>query len=287
MQDLKISIIQTDLQWENKEANLTRLENKLNLSHGDEDLIVLPEMFNTGFSMNPTKWAEDANDSPTLAWMKEQAALREVSLVGSFMVKENNKYFNRLYFVHQDGSYQNYDKRHLFRMGGEDLHFDQGNAPLIVDFKGWKINFLICYDLRFPVWSKNNYQDGKYDYDLLIVVANWPAVRSRVWKTLLAARAIENQAWVVAVNRVGEDGNGLAHSGNSNIYDPKGLPVFDENDEKEFVKTAPISLTELNDFREKFTVGLDWDSFNVEMEAENRKSGDKYSDRNIQTNYNG
>jgi omega-amidase len=287
MQDLKITIIQTDLQWESKEANLTRLEDKLNLSSGDEDIIVLPEMFNTGFSMNPEKWAEDTDASPTLNWMKERASLREVSLAGSFMVKEKGKYFNRLYFVHPDGSYQCYDKRHLFRMGGEDMHFDQGSAPLIVDYKGWKINFLVCYDLRFPVWSKNNFREGKYDYDLLLVVANWPAVRSRVWKTLLSARAIENQAWVVAVNRIGDDGNGLAHSGNSNIYDPKGLPLFDENDEQEFVKTADLSLNDLNDFREKFTVGLDWDSFQLDLEPENRKSGVKYTDKEIQKNYNG
>lgn len=287
MQDLKISIIQSDLIWENKSANLTQLEDKLNLVDADVDLAVLPEMFNTGFSMKPEVFSEKSDISPTLKWMQNQAAERQIAITGSFMIEEEGKFFNRLYFVLPDGSYEFYDKRHLFRMGGEDLHFNQGDKSLIINYKGWKINFLICYDLRFPVWTKNNFINEKYDYDLLIVIANWPAIRSRIWKALLTARSIENQCWVVGVNRVGNDGNNLAHSGNSNIYDPKGLPIFDENDEKEFVKTTSISFDELNDFREKFTVGLDWDSFNIELNPKNIKSGDKFSNKKIQKDYNG
>ncbi len=287
MQDLKITLVQADLIWENKEANLNRFEDKLHKIDTDTDIVVLPEMFNTGFSMKPEVFAEKAETSTTLSWMQEQAATHQFALTGSFMVVENGNHYNRLYIVEPDGSYQYYDKRHLFRMGNEDMHFDQGENQLLLSYKGWKINFLICYDLRFPVWAKNNFDGQNFDYDLLILVANWPAVRSRVWKTLLAARAIENQVWVVGVNRVGNDGNGLPHSGNSNVYDPKGLPVFDENNEKEFIQTATLSYDELADFRSKFAVGLDWDKFHIELSAQNNKTGEKYQDRKIQKDYNG
>lgn len=287
MQDLKITLIQSDLIWENKPANLNRFEDKLHKIDDYPDIVVLPEMFNTGFSMKPEVFAEKAENSETLKWMLEQASTHHFAITGSFMVEENGKHFNRLYFVEPDGRFHFYDKRHLFRMGNEDMHFDQGEKQLLIDYKGWKINFLICYDLRFPVWAKNNFNGLNFDYDLLILVANWPAVRSRVWKTLLSARAIENQVWVVGVNRVGNDGNGLPHSGNSNVYDPKGTPIFDENDEKEFIQTATLSFDELADFRSKFAVGLDWDKFDIELTAQNNKTQEKYQDRKIQKDYNG
>jgi omega-amidase len=172
-------------------------------------------------------------------------------------------------------------------MGGEDNHFSEGSEKLIVNYKNWKINFLICYDLRFPVWAKNNFASDTYDYDVLIVVANWPAVRSRVWETLLSARAIENQSYVIGVNRVGADGNGLAHSGNSNIIDPKGVPLIEQATDMDFTKTLLISRFDLVDFRNKFKVGLDWDDFAINQEPKNIKSGEKYSTKNIQKEYNG
>ena len=285
MQDLTVTLVQSDLIWEDKEANLRRFDEKLT-GVGKTGIIILPEMFNTGFSMKPEIFAEE-EEGATLAWMQKKAAEKQAVLTGSFMVKEDGRHYNRLFFVLPDGSYATYDKRHLFRMGGEDLHFTPGREDVIVDYRGWKIKFLICYDLRFPVWAKNNYRDGRYEYDLLLVVANWPAVRSRVWKTLLSARAIENQVYAIGVNRMGNDGNGLPHSGNSNLYDPKGLPVLEDRPDQEFVETLTLSGELLTSFREKFTVGLDWDRFSIDKNYEFEKSGNRFSDRKSQTGYDG
>jgi predicted amidohydrolase len=165
--------------------------------------------------------------------------------------------------MHPDGKYKTYDKRHLFRMGNEHDHFTAGNRELIFEFKGWKIKALICYDLRFPVFAKNNYSDGNYDFDALIYVANWPKVRNHIWKSLLLARALENQCYVIAVNRIGIDGNGLDHAGSSCIITPKGEYLIEALDDITFEKTAELSYSDLMDFRNKFTVGLDWDKFEV------------------------
>lgn len=228
------------------------------------DIIVLPEMFTTAFSMKPELFAEKIGGE-SLKWMQTQAQKRNVALVGSFMVEQDNHYYNRLYFVEPNGQYHHYDKRHLFRMGNEQQHFSAGQKPLIIEYKGWRIQNLICYDLRFPVWAKNAYKDGEYNYDLTLLIANWPAVRTQIWKTLLSARAIENQAYYVGLNRIGEDGNGLQHCGDSNIYDAKGVPLLDRPSSKEFVTTITLSKLELDDFRSKFTVGLDWDSTRIEL----------------------
>ena len=286
MQDLNITLVQSDLVWENKTANLERFRNKIESIGKPMDIIVLPEMFNTGFSMKPEQFSEQEK-GPTLKWMQQQAAEKNSALTGSFMVEEDGNYYNRLFFVEPNGSFSTYNKRHLFRMGGEDNHFAPGIEDVIINYKGWNIKFLICYDLRFPVWTKNNHSDGKYDYDLLLIVANWPAVRSRVWTTLLSARAIENQVFVIGLNRVGDDGNGLPHSGNSNVYDPKGLPMskdvaFDEN-----IESYLLDFSEIADFREKFTVGLDWDKFSIEKDIVAEKTGDKFSNKKSQSNYDG
>lgn len=286
MQDLKVTIIQSALFWEDKSANILAFTHKIEAITEKTDIIVLPEMFNTGFSMKPEIFAEFEKDK-TLEWMQRMAAKSEAAITGSLMIEEAGKYYNRLYFVEPSGKYYSYNKRHLFRMGGEDNHFAEGSEKLVVNYKNWKINFLICYDLRFPVWAKNNFANDSYDYDILIVVANWPAVRSRVWETLLSARAIENQSYVIGVNRVGADGNGLAHSGNSNIIDPKGVPFIEQSSNKDFTNTQLISRFDLDDFRNKFKVGLDWDNFAINQEPKNINSGEKYSTKNIQKEYNG
>jgi len=286
MQDLKITLVQSDLVWEDKSANLKRFEQKIESIKKPMDILVLPEMFNTGFSMKPEVFSE-AENGPTLGWMQQQALKTQSAITGSFMVNDNGNYYNRLFFVKPDGSYFTYNKRHLFRMGGEDNHFAQGKEDVIIDYLGWKIKFLICYDLRFPVWTKNNYREGKYDYDLLLVVANWPAVRSRVWTTLLSARAIENQVFVVGLNRVGNDGNELPHSGNSNIFDPKGIAMGKDVAFEEFIQDFTLEFSEVANFRDKFTVGLDWDYFNIKKEIIAKKSGGKFSDKKSQSNYDG
>jgi omega-amidase len=256
MQDLSVTLIQTNLYWENSTANLAMLEEKIAQITEPTDLIILPEMFNTGFTMNVAKVAEPMNFFVT-KWMKQQAAQSKAVITGSFIVKENEQYFNRLIWMRPDGSYEKYDKRHLFRMGGEHNSFT-GTGKIIVELKGWKICPLICYDLRFPVWSRNVNQA----YDLLIYVANWPAVRSIVWDTLLKARAIENQSFVIGLNRVGTDGMDLMYSGNSTIIDFKGNSIFYQRD-YEVVETYLLNKKTLAGFREQFPAYLDADNFEI------------------------
>ncbi len=263
MQNIKVTIIQSNLIWESKAENFVNFETKIKETNLLGDLVVLPEMFNTGFSMNPAKFAEKPNGT-TFNWMKTISAIYNISLAGSYMVVDNNKYYNRFIVMHADGSYRQYDKRHLFRMGNENKVFDAGNNELIFEIKGWKIKALICYDLRFPVFAKNNYIDQKYDYDALIYVANWPKVRDRIWQNLLTARAIENQSYVIAVNRIGKDGNGLDHAGSSCIINPRGEYIIKPQTDIEIADTALISMKDLEEFRSKFTVGLDWDKFEIQ-----------------------
>ena len=257
MQNLSVTLIQTNLYWENSTANLAMLEEKIAQITEPTDLIILPEMFNTGFTMNVTKVAEPMNFF-VMKWMKQQAAQSKAVITGSFIVKENEQFFNRLIWMRPDGSYEKYDKRHLFRMGGEHHSFTGGSEKIIVELKGWKICPLICYDLRFPVWSRNINQS----YDLLIYVANWPAVRSIVWDTLLKARAIENQSFVVGLNRVGTDGMDLFYSGNSTIIDFKGNSIFYQRD-YEVVETYLLNKKNLESFREQFPAYLDADTFEI------------------------
>lgn len=216
MQALNVTLVQADILWEDKKANLRKLENLLAPEKGKTDLVVLPEMFSTGFTMNSVSYAEDPGGS-TLVWMQEQAEKLRSVVTGSFIVKEGAHYFNRLHWVLPGGEYKTYDKKHLFSMAGEDKHFTGGNEKLLVDLKGWKMCPMVCFDLRFPVWVRN-----KEDYDGLIFIANWPQKRINHWHNLLIARSIENQCYTIGLNRVGKDGNGICHNGSSMVVDPVG-----------------------------------------------------------------
>ena len=262
MQDIKITLIQSNLAWEDKLTNLTHFEHKIRSLKIKGDLLVLPEMFNTAFSMKPELFAE-LPQGETWQWMKTLSHAMSTSIAGSFMVNEEGKYYNRFVVMHPNGDFEQYDKRHLFRMGNEHQHFSAGDKSLIFEFKGWKIKALICYDLRFPVFAKNNFHKGIYDYDALLFVANWPKVRNHIWTNLLLARALENQVYVIAVNRIGEDGNGLDHAGSSCIINPRGEYIIEPKESIAFEQSALLSYAELQDFRTKFTVGLDWDKFEI------------------------
>ena len=252
---LNITIIQTELAWEQTEKNLEHFYSRINEISGETDLVILPEMFTTGFSMQPEKLAEPT-EGKTLKWMQSVAAEKNTTLTGSLIINENNNYYNRLFVVAPEGDYTIYDKRHLFRMGEENQHYTAGNKRVILNIGSWRILPLICYDLRFPVWSRN-----QNDYDLSIYIANWPEVRRHVWRTLLMARALENQVYVAGVNRIGRDGNGLTYSGDSMVVDPRGSVLTRTEPNQESVETVALSLDELNRFREKFPVGKDADEF--------------------------
>lgn len=263
--NLKVSIIQSELYWENVDQNLKMFTQKIAAISNPTDIIVLPEMFNTGFSMDSERLAESM-DGKTTVWMKEQAVRSDAVVTGSLIVSENGDYYNRLIWAQPDGEFYIYDKRHLFRMAGEHNHFTSGKERLIVTYKGWRICPLICYDLRFPVWARNSSLTTQHTppaYDILIYVANWPAVRKQPWSKLLEARAIENQCYVIGVNRVGEDGNGIAYSGNSVVVNPKGEIISTVEESADMTDSIDLSLAELNDFREKFPVSLDGDEFTL------------------------
>lgn len=261
MQDLRISLIQTPLHWQDKGANLAMLEEKIWQIKEETDIIVLPEMFNTGFSMEAEKMGEPMN-LHTFKWLRQMAEQKKAVVTGSYIVNEGGKYFNRLLWMQPDGIYHSYDKRHLFRMANEDAHYSPGATPLIVEWKGWKIKPLVCYDLRFPVWCRNKTHNGEMEYDLMLFVANWPAARVNAWDILLQARAIENLSYCVGVNRIGDDGNGIAHNGHSAVYNPKGETLFFADDREE-IKTVSLSKDELIRFRKKFPANLDADDFSV------------------------
>ncbi|TND10278.1 MAG: Nitrilase/cyanide hydratase and apolipoprotein N-acyltransferase [Bacteroidetes bacterium] len=261
--DLRITLVQTSLVWENRDANLAMLSKKLDGIAEQTDLIVLPEMFTTGFSMKPENLAEPAN-GPALEWMRKTAAQKKCTITGSVIAKENGNYFNRLYWVNASGEVQQYDKRHLFRMAGEHNHYTGGTKNITVELKGWRIRPQICYDLRFPVWSRNAWTKNlEAEYDVLIYVANWPERRSHPWKSLLVARAIENQAYVIGVNRVGNDGNAISHSGDSAAIDFKGELLANMIPGKEEITTCSLSYAALEDFRKIFPVGMDADEFKI------------------------
>lgn len=251
--ELKIALVQANLVWQNVEANLSHLESLIeNLS--DVDVIVLPEMFATAFSMN-TNLAE-FSDGKSVQWMKKIAFEKNAAICGSLMIQEKGAFFNRLFWVNERGEVAIYNKRHLFSLSDEPKHFTAGEQRLLVEYKGWRFCPMICYDLRFPVWSRNN-----LGYDVLLYVANWPQKRSLAWKTLLPARAIENQCYVVAVNRVGEDGNGMLHSGNSAVYDALGNAIFQVNNSQEAVIMATLVAKELKEVRSQFPFLNDRDTF--------------------------
>ena len=275
MQDLKITIIQSDLHWENKEKNLELFSQKIADISEQTDLIILPEMFTTGFSMRPELFAETMTGT-TIAWMKAKAKEKKCVITGSFICEDKGKHFNRLVWMNAEGTYNSYDKRHLFRMGDEDKYYGHGEKKIIVDLKGWKICPLICYDLRFPVWARNTKIESSsknqesrqknecvLEYDVLIYVANWPERRSHPWKSLLVARAIENQSYVVGVNRVGNDGNDIYHSGDSVVLNFKGEAISKIESGKESIFTITLNYKELEDFRKQFPVMLDADDFEI------------------------
>jgi len=258
---LTITLIQTDLVWENIEANLARLEEKINSISVRTELIVLPEMYSTGFSMNPEKVAETM-EGKAVAWMKGIAATKRVILIGSLAIKEDDNFYNRLIWMLPNGQFSYYDKRHLFAYSGEDNHYTAGNKRLIAQAKGWKINLQICYDLRFPVWARQQTNEGEAEYDILIYVANWPEKRSYAWESLMTARAIENQCYVIGVNRVGLDGNGSYHCGNSSVINPLGEVLFTEKN-KESVFTITLNKQELTEIRNQFPFLKDSDDFSI------------------------
>ncbi len=259
MDQLIITTIQTHLYWQEIDKNLAHFDEKVNAIKEYTDIIVLPEMFTTGFTMNPIVFAEE-HGGKGLKWMQRKSKEKNCVLVGSISIKDGEKFYNRLYWVMPDGSYQFYDKRHLFQMGKEDVHYTAGSEKLVIKYKGWKICPLICYDLRFPVWSRNT---KEHTYDILIYVANWPEVRSYPWKQLLIARAIENQAYVVGVNRIGQDGNEIAHSGDSCIINPRGEIVSETKAYEDVSETVSLSFIYLEEFRKVFPVMLDGDDFSV------------------------
>ena len=261
-QFLRITAVQSPLVWGEKLQNLDYFTQALDGLTEKTDLVVLPEMFATGFITDRTEIAEPMHGR-VMQWMQHAAARLECVVTGSIAIHVEGNYFNRLIWMRPDGSFETTDKRHLFRMGNEHQQFSPGSSQLVVNLKGWKIRPLVCYDLRFPVWSKNSFEDGEYGFDLMIYVANWPASRSFVWKTLLAARAIENQAYCIGVNRIGEDGKGIPHNGHSMVLDFKGRPLLCAPINKPSVDTVSLDYQELQSFRERFTVGLDWDKFSI------------------------
>lgn len=265
MSKLRVTLVQTALHWENVHENLNHFTEKLDLIQNETDLIVLPEMFTTGFTMHPEKNAEEPGGAG-YQWMKEMAKNKNAVICGSIAVKENNFFYNRLYWFMPDGSSSHYNKHHLFRMAGEDKHYKAGNKNEIVELKGWKINLQVCYDLRFPVYSRNRWDkknNFSANYDLMIYVANWPEVRSHPWKTLLLARAIENQSFVLGVNRIGVDGNGISHSGDSAAINPRGEIISTISAHQEKTETIELHLEELLQFRKQFPVGMDADDFEL------------------------
>ena len=262
MLDLAITLIQPDLIWEDKKSNLLKFEEFFHKIYRKTDLIVLPEMFNTGFVVDQRTLAESMNGQ-TVEWMAKQASALKSVLTGSLVIVENGNYYNRLVWMQPDGNYKIYNKRHLFHPGNEHEQFSNGTEKLVVDLLGWKICPLVCYDLRFPVWSKKTWKDGVYEYDILLYIANWPAARSYAFRQLLIARAIENQCYVAAVNRVGIDGKGTNHQGESTILDFKGKHLIEMDSNEEGMETLNLKYDLLADFRKNFTVGMDWDTFNI------------------------
>lgn len=257
---MRISLLQTNIVWEDKEANLQRLHTYLQQLCGKTDLVVLPEMFSTGFSMNSNTLAEK-NDGHTMSQLTKWSHDYQTALAGSFIAKgDDGNNYNRGFFITPDGKASYYDKRHLFHMGKESEFFAAGNNHLLVNYKGFHISLLICYDLRFPVWSRN--VDNAYD--LLIYVANWPASRRKVWDALLKARALENMSYVCGVNRVGTDGNALPHNGGSILISPKGDTLISVEDNQEGYSTIDIDTESLQHFRNKFPVWKDADTFCID-----------------------
>jgi predicted amidohydrolase len=254
---LKVAVIQLDQIWENPIANRVKIDEWLPELDKNTDVVFLAEMFNTGFILNVSSLAEPM-DGETITWLKQRSSDYGFALCGSLVIRENDQYFNRLVFVEPSGEVHFYNKRHLFTMEDEEKHFQKGTERLIIDYKGWRICPLICYDLRFPVWARN-----RNEYDILVYSANWPQARTEVWNTLLKARAIENQSYIVGANRVGVDGNLISYSGNSQLIDPKGNILASIGDHHKGIVSARFSYSELMKFRTAFPVLNDADQFSL------------------------
>jgi omega-amidase len=267
MQDLKITLIQSDVHWEDIEANLAMFEEKIWQIGATTDVIVLPEMFTTGFTMAAPRLAEHMN-MRTTKWMRQMADQTGALILGSFVVTVHERYYNRLVWMEPGGNMKTYDKRHLFRMANEHKTYAQGESMLIGTWKGWRICPLICYDIRFPVWSRNRWDASskRLNYDLLIYVANWPMIRINAWDTLLRARAIENLSYVVGVNRIGSDGNDIEYNGHSSVISPKGDAIY-TNEGTDASRTLELNAHSLQAFRDRFPAYVDADEFNIEFEA--------------------
>lgn len=261
MQDLSITLIQTKLFWEDIDANLAHFSKKIASITKPSHLIILPEMFSTGFSMNAAQFAE-AMTGKAFRWMQEQAKKTDAVILGTLMIEDAGHYYNRLIWMRPDGSYEQYDKHHLFGLGAEDKTYTKGQKKLIVELDGWKICPMICYDLRFPVWSRNTLIDGEPAYDVLIYTANWPEKRTHHWNALLPARAVENQCYVIGLNRIGNDGNDIPHSGHSQIVGPDANYLYIGIDMDE-VATTRLSAEDLALKRRQFPFLKDADDFQL------------------------
>lgn len=261
MNAFKISLLQSKLYWEDTERNLAHFE-KLFAQLAPCDLVLLPEMFSTAFTMDAASNAEPMQ-GPSMQWMQHWATKLNTVIGGSLIIEDEGRFYNRFIWMQADRTYRYYDKRHLFSMAGEDKAFSAGSERLIIEYKGWRISPLICYDLRFPVWSRNGGGKAGSDYDLLLYVANWPEPRAAAWEKLLYARAIENQCYVAGVNRIGTDEKGLSYIGGSMLVDMKGELIWKGAQQQEEIYTQELSLEALEAFRAKFPVGRDADTFNI------------------------
>lgn len=265
MDKLMVTTVQTELHWEDKHANLAMFEAKIKSIAEKTHLIVLPEMFTTGFSMQPERFAETM-DGDSVNWMRRMAKTKGAILTGSLIIEEDGSYFNRLIWMLPNGQAGHYDKRHCFTLAGEDKHYKPGSKRLITSVGGWRINVQICYDLRFPVWARQQvHGEGAFpetEYDILLNVANWPEKRNQAWKSLLQARAIENQCYVIGVNRVGTDGFGLEYSGDTTVADPLGELLYRQSGINE-VHTVTLEKDKLNLIREKLPFWRDADAFQI------------------------
>lgn len=250
-----VTLIQSDIVWEDKQTNLEQYQQLIARTTTVRHVVVLPEMFSTGFSMSPELLAEPM-DGPTIGWMKKIASQHRCILTGSLIIEDNGKYYNRMLWVQPDGKVAHYDKRHLFGFASEDHHYASGTSRVITQVNGWRFNLMVCYDLRFPVWSRNQGEE----YDVLIYVANWPEQRSLAWKTLLQARAIENQCYVIGVNRIGKDPKGNNYSGDSSVFGPSGETLWQQSHSQD-VHTVALNAEVLTKVRQNYPFLKDADTF--------------------------
>lgn len=265
---LTFTIIQTALFWEDIDANLQMFEQKINSIPTKTEVVVLPEMFSTGFSMHPKSLAEKM-DGKAITWMREMAIKRKIIVTGSLMIEDAGNYYNRLIWMLPNGQFGYYDKRHLFTYAKENEHYTAGNKRLIAQVKGFKINLQICYDLRFPVWARQTplqendaAGDDGAEYDILLYVANWPERRNTAWKTLLAARSIENQCYVIGVNRIGNDGNNIYHSGDSMVLNALGETLYHKAHDED-IFTITLEKKPLQEIRKNLPFLKDADRFQI------------------------